>query len=172
MIQKEIQVIAAAYFKLLKCIDWADPVFVSGIREGKNKFLSNAWLSRAKANKYHKTNWISQDALAQIESGDYTDLVFEHLVPKQKYIQDPCERLAMEGRLTLDYVIDLLSKYWHMATITKEEDSKLSRRSLPDDWDGSDIHVRYKNACISNLIPNPYFKKSIGRVAKRVPESD
>ena len=154
--EDKILSIAAAYHKLLTRIDWSDPIFISGIREGKNKFLSNAWLSHTRSNKYHKTNWISVDALSKIKSNDYSLLVFEHLVPKQKYIQDPCERLAMENQLTLPFVVELLSRYWHMATITKQEDDRLLRRSAPVNWDCQDIHARYKLADIE-LIPNPYF---------------
>jgi hypothetical protein len=39
------QQIAEAYCKLLNSIDWSDKLLVARVREGLNKFLSNAFLS-------------------------------------------------------------------------------------------------------------------------------
>lgn len=120
--------LACAYFKLLSSIDWEDPVLVSGLREGLNKFLSNAHLASFRGhNKYYKTHFVSQRALHQLESTLRVGLVWEHLVPKKPYIQEPCERQARERTLTLDFIRDQLQKFWHLATVTVEEDRLLSR---------------------------------------------
>jgi len=89
---------------------------------------------------------------------DYAGLVFEHLVPKSRYIQEPCERLAKDDKekLTVEFIEGLLRRYWHLATITKDEDELLSRNAMPDDWDGEDIRARYKRVGI-DLIENPQF---------------
>jgi hypothetical protein len=70
--------LALAYYKLLTRIDWDDEVFIAGIREGLNKFLSNVYIKylfRGR-HKHHKTQFASENALAQMDVGDYTDLVF------------------------------------------------------------------------------------------------
>jgi len=148
--------IASAYHSFLTSVAWDNPLYVKAITEGKNKFLSNAWLSLSKSSKYHKAEFITKSALAKIENGDYKNLVFEHMIPKQKFIQKPCEELAKKGELTLEFVEDILTRYWHLATITKEEDSMLDRLSIPSDWDKKDIFIRYKIAQI-DLIENPYY---------------
>ncbi len=86
--------LARAYFKLLSSIDWDDRLLVDGLREGLNKFLSNAHLVSFRGRKYHKTHFISESALHQLTSGLHNGLVWEHLVPKALYIQGPCESEA------------------------------------------------------------------------------
>lgn len=81
--------------------------------------------------------------------------MFEHLVPKSAYIQKPCEILAAKGLLTVEHVEDLLTRYWKLATITREEDRKLHSRKMPEDWDLCDVFARYKAAGIK-LVPNQY----------------
>ncbi len=151
------QVLAQAYYKLLNHLDWQDEVLISGIREGLNKFLSNAYLKQHPSScKYHKSQWVSPEALKQLNQGNHTDLVFEHMVPKKKYIQEPCEHLAASRRLTEEKIVELLETYWHIATITKQQDKLLSRSSMPDDWDGINVLSRYEIAGIQ-LVNNPYF---------------
>ncbi|EWG99928.1 hypothetical protein [Halomonas sp. BC04] len=154
-----LQHLANAYFKVLSSTDWTDPVVVSGLREGLNKFLSNAHLALFKGeNKYHKTHWTSQGALEQLERRDHRDLVWEHLVPKTRYIQGPCERSARQGTLTPEFIEELLEKYWHLATITKQEDRTLHPLQMPNEWDMENIRARYEAVGIK-LIPNPFFTK-------------
>lgn len=149
--------LAEAYCKLLRSIDWSDELVVAGIREGLNKFLSNAFLSMfPSVHKYHRTHLISRNALRQVETKNYRRLVYEHLVPKTNYIQRPCEERAIRGDLTVDSIEDLLRRYWRVATITKAEDERLHRRGMPTDWDGVNVLARYEAAGIK-LIPNPYF---------------
>jgi hypothetical protein len=50
----------------------------------------------------------------------------------------------------------LLNRYWHLATVTKEEDNLLNRKTMPDDWDGEDFLARYKQIDIE-LRKNRFF---------------
>jgi hypothetical protein len=149
--------LAEAYYKLLTAIDWNDEILVKGLREGLNKFLSNAFASQfPKKHKHHKTHKISRAAKKQLDAKKYVGLRYEHLVPKQKYIQGPCEELAKRGELTVEYIVQLLDKYWFVATITKEEDDRLRRTSMHTGWDEENIFDRYEFAGIE-LLDNTYF---------------
>lgn len=149
--------LARAYYKLLTAIDWQDELLLAGLREGLNKFLSNAYLYYFRGvSKYHKTHFVSSRALEQLQQKDYRDLVFEHLVPKRNHLQRLCEDRAAAGSLTIDYIETLLKRYWRLATITKEEDSSLRKYNMPDDWDGKAVFGRYKAVGIE-LVENPFF---------------
>jgi len=153
------EVLATAYFKLLSSIDWKDPILVSGLREGLNKFLSNAHLASFRGrNKYHKTHFVSGAALQRLDSGSQSGLIWEHLVPKASYIQTPCEREAEAGRLTVDFIRDRLHKFWYLATVTIEEDRLLARVRMPEGWDGRNVLARYEEKGLT-LIPNPFFER-------------
>jgi hypothetical protein len=148
---------ASAYYKLLTRIDWQDQAFVAGIREGLNKFLTCVYLRHSfqGKKKHHTTHYVSADALECLQVGEYSDLVFEHTVPKQQYIQEPCEERARSGDLTVEYIERLLMRYWRLASVTKAEDFRLPPR-MPDGWDGNDCFARYEIAGIV-LMPNPFF---------------
>lgn len=153
--------LSKAYFKLLMAIDWSDAVILGGIREGLNKFISNAFLAHHKGkNKYHKSHFVSLSALEKLKNKDHKDLIFEHIVPKKKYIQDPCENMAKAGTLTVDFIEERLNLYWKLATITKDEDQRLNMFSMPPDWDGKNVFARYASAGIE-LVKNPFFSKTI-----------
>jgi len=89
---------------------------------------------------------ISEAALKQLDEKNYHELVYEHLVPKQEYIQKPCEDLARNGELTVEFALQALNKYWQIATVTTAEDSRLERTKMPNGWDMEDIYARYKLA--------------------------
>lgn len=150
--------IAEAYYKLLTSLDWSDDILIGGIKEGLNKFLSNCFV-KTMPGRYleYKSHYITPAALAQVEAGDNNRLIYEHMVPKGKYIQKPCEELAKEGKLTIEFIEQKLNAYWHLATVTVEEDRKLDMYKMPADWDGKDIFGRYKDAGV-DLIENPLFK--------------
>ncbi len=156
---------AEAYTKLLSWIPWDDQVLVRGIREGLNKFLSNAYLKSLPGKKHQKTLFASSIADEQIRRGDFDDLVFEHLVPKEKIIQGPCEAKARERQLKAEFVYDLLCKYWVTATITKIEDDLLPGREMPFGWDRIDVFARYKQSGIL-LVPNPLADKLVPKNAQ------
>lgn len=152
-----LQRLATAYFKVLSSVDWGDPLVIAGMREGLNKFLSNAHLALFNGgNKYHKTHWVSANALDRLHRRQHGGLVWEHLVPKTVYIQEPCERCARDGELNREFISDRLGKYWHLATITKDEDQELHPTQMPDGWDKVNVHARYEAAGIK-LLPNPFF---------------
>lgn len=149
--------LADAYYKLLSLVDWQDNLLVAGLKEGLNKFLSNAFISLYPGiHKYHRTHFVSHAALTRLCAGEYHGLIYEHLVPKSRYIQQPCQELAKAGKLMVQDVEALLGRYWRLATVTELEDQSLQRTNTPDTWDGTNVLARYEAVGIE-LIPNPYF---------------
>jgi hypothetical protein len=152
-------IMAERYALLLNSIPWHDEYYVEAMQEGLNKFLSNLHLYLyGRRNKYHKTHFISLAALSKIQSDDYKGLVFEHMVPKDAYIQKPCEVLAQQATINVELILDLLDRYWSIATITAEEDQKINKNEMPDGWDGSNVFYRYEQAGIM-LIRIPYAQE-------------
>jgi hypothetical protein len=149
---------AEAYFSILTAVDWTSADSVIGLREGLNKFLSNVYLKAVLrgTKKHHCTHMISLDALALVKAGKGENLVFEHVVPKDAYIQKPCEARAVEGVLTVEFIEDLLKSYWRIASVTSEEAGRLHARRMPEGWDGIEVLARYHAAGI-DLVPNPFF---------------
>ncbi|MCG9084270.1 hypothetical protein [Laribacter hongkongensis] len=150
--------LARAFAYLLNSIDWSDPVVVAGIKEGVGKFLSNASIYLEPGSKYSQGDYYSAGAIAAIKNNVNSDLIYEHIVPKAKYIQNPCiekARSSTEG-VSYEFVFDLVCKYWKIAIITKDEDKKLTEAKLgikmPDGWDGVNVLARYEEVGIS-LIP-------------------
>lgn len=173
MSRSNLEKVATSYVKLLNSIDWSDRVLVSGISEGLNKFLSNAVLKLRSGQKYHQGDFYSMRAVAKIRSEDFSGLVFEHMIPKDKYIQKVCEEKAAAGLLDLDFTVKLLQKYWHIAVITKEEDALLISRHMPDGWDGVNVFQRYYNKGI-NLISSPFVEPAEiwDKLKRRIDGSD
>jgi len=153
---RSLEKIAKSYVKLLNLIDWSDPLLVAGIKEGLNKFLSNAFLKEHPNSKYLQGDFYTLNAIQKIKSSDFSGLVYEHMVPKGAYIQKVCEQKAAEGSLDYDFVVDLLNKYWKIAVVTKDEDRLLLTKRMPNNWDGVNIFYRYHKANIC-LINNPFI---------------
>ena len=139
---------AEAYYKFLMSIDWDDELFVEGIKEGKTKFLSNMMVNSKKGVRHLYGDYYTPASLEKVKNKDYKGLVFEHIVPKTKYILKPCEERSKNGTLTIDFIEDLLNRYYKIAVVTVEEDKKLNRNSMPKDWDGINIFSRYEEAQI------------------------
>jgi hypothetical protein len=152
--------IAKSYFKLLSSLDWEDDILITGLREGLTKFLSNAFLKSNGVNKYYQGDFYTYSALDLIEKGTTSGLVYEHMIPKSRYIQKPCEERAQKKSLDEDYVIELLNRYWKIAIVTKEEDEKLTRSKMPDEWDEVDIRLRYTNAGIDLVSREKALEKT------------
>jgi hypothetical protein len=152
MNKDQLLLISKAYYKFLKSIDWKDEILQLGLHEGLLKFLSNAYLGINETNKYFLGDYYSKNAIRKINAKDFSGLIFEHMVPKQEYIQNPCIEKAKNNLLTEKYIIDLMKMYWKIAVITKIENSKLASRKMPDTWDGRNIFCRYENAKVK-LIP-------------------
>jgi hypothetical protein len=83
-------------------------------------------------------------------AGDRKDLIFENVVPKHPFVQEPCQRLARDRHLTVEFVRSLLQKYWVLATVTAPEERQLARQ-MPAEWGGQDVLVRYAAAQIDLL---------------------
>lgn len=149
-----LQKIAKSYHKLLTSIDWKDEILTTGLKEGLNKFLSNAFLSLNSGSKYMQGDFYSKDAITKVKNNDFTNLIYEHMVPKNRYIQKPCQEKAKKEELTIEFIVDLLNKYWKIAVITKDEDKSLSTRSMPKYWDKENIFLRYQESDIK-LIQTP-----------------
>ena len=155
-----IEKLAKTYLEFLKSIKWDNELYLKGINEGKNKFLSNAHLHLC-GDKYEISNYHSKEALFLLNNQTGIDnsgkLVFEHMVPKTKYIQKPCEEMAKSGELTYNFIYDLLEKYWFIATITKEEEKLLkTSKVMPTDWGKIGHIARYEKTKIQ-LIQNPMW---------------
>ncbi|MCK9467316.1 MAG: hypothetical protein M0P94_03230 [Candidatus Absconditabacterales bacterium] len=156
MKKENIRIIATSYYKLLYSIDWDDNIMVNGLKEGLNKFLSNAILSLSTESKYLQGDYYSAEAITKINNKDFTNLVYEHMVPKNKYIQKICQDKAKDKTLDIVFIVDLLNKYWKIAVITKDEDKQLISRSMPENWDKENIFLRYQEVKIQ-LIFNPFL---------------
>lgn len=143
--------VATSYCNFLRSLDWSDELLVAGLREGLNKFLSNAFIHLVNAEtgrkKYQQADWISVTAKQRMESREKSGFVYEHMIPKRIYIQKPCEVAAKSGALNVEFVEDLLDRYWHIAVVTQDEDKALAdkglRNRMPKCWDGVDIFARY-----------------------------
>ena len=151
---------AETYYDFLMVIDWDNPLFVEGIKEGKTKFLSNMMVNSKKGSRHLYGDYYTHTSLEKVRNRDFTGLVFEHIVPKTKYIIKPCEERAKNGTLTVDFIEDLLNRYYKVAVVTVEEDKRLNRNSMPPDWDGVNIFGRYEEAKIEliekNLLTNDF----------------
>lgn len=157
--EETIKRMAEAYYSLLitnsELLSSNQDVF-NGIKEGLNKFLSILCINLRGKYKAQAVEYISPKALEYLIKGNTKDLIYEHMVPKEKYIQGPClEAVKNRSPLSLTQIHELLNRYWHIAIITIDEDKLLNslklRKHMPENWDGIDILARYKMANI-NLI--------------------
>ena len=146
-----IDKISRAYFKLLTSIDWNDSILIYGLREGLDKFLSNAFIKEYGVRKYMSGDYYSAKALKRVKRKNYTNLVYEHMIPKKVYIQIDCEKQARNGELTVEYIKAKLHSFWHIAIVLKEEEKLLNRTKMPDNWDEKDILSRYSEKGIELL---------------------
>ena len=143
--------LALAYAAFLKAL-YAAPVpqdtlaqelYQCGTRHAdcRGHFLSNAYLSLYDK-FYTGAEWTFHSAASRKKGAT---LRFEHIVPKQKYIQSECEKAAQDGQPPDAGMISaLLKKYWYVAVITAEEERRLARSSMPEGWDREDIFARYR----------------------------
>lgn len=154
-----LMILARNYTSFLTVLEWQNSIFVKGLAETRRKALSGFYMAQMEGVwKYHQTNYVSQGALELLHAGSRRPqglLCYEHIIPSRQYIVEPCEKAAREGTLTKEFVLDLLRRYWWLATILKEEDRLLSMRTMPAAWDGDAIFSRYSAAGIK-LVENPY----------------
>jgi len=164
-----IEILADKYVMFLNSLHYDDEFFMVGIREGKNKFFANLHIHLAIKNvrqinknidkKHYSTDFVTPDALEVLKGNSNAKLTYEHLVPKKKYIQDPCEKKAKEGKLTFDFAKGILNRYLWTATVTKMEDERLLRSTMPDGWDEANIQSRYEYAGIELLSHDKFYQK-------------
>jgi len=153
-----ISKLADVYFEFLNSINWDNQLLLNGLKEGKNKFLSNVYLHLCRG-KHSIVNYHSISALEiyNNSSGNLTKglLVFEHMIPKEKYIQKPCEeiiQMEISPELKREKIHDLLDRYWHIASITTQEDKSLKhKKTMPENWDGLNIFARYETINIVTI---------------------
>lgn len=145
-----IKILSEKYYIFLQSVLFEDELYMKGIGEGKRKFLANLHiylttkdLPKGKKEKRYSTDFVTPAALDVLKTGSTKGLVYEHLVPKSKYIQNVCEEKAKAGELTIDFVYEVLNLYLWTATVTEDEDKKLSTRTMPEDWDQTNIKFRY-----------------------------
>jgi hypothetical protein len=103
--------------------------------------------------KYSMTDFITPKALLTLHQKDKTKLIFEHLVPKNLYL-NKLVGIAEQGTLTYDEIYNALAKYYYTCTVTKEEDYLLPPTKMQDDWDEQNPFYRYQLAGIE-FIDNP-----------------
>lgn len=147
------RIIAEQYYEFLLTLKGKSEMYLSGIREGKNKFLSNMYgAGLVGKKKYMNAQYTSKAAKEHILNPPKGKLVFEHVVPKQKFIQKPLEEAQ---DLTVEMIHELLNKFYVTAVVTKEEDRKL-RKSLKQEDFAKNIFSRYEG--VVELEVNPHFK--------------
>jgi hypothetical protein len=151
-----IEQLSKLYFKFLNSIDWTDEIYLRGINEGRNKFLSNTYLNLCHG-KHSITNFQSMKALNIVQSsmgsGIKGRLIFEHMIPKEKYIQKPCEEIIRVQDISDSdkqaKIKEILTKYWFIASISVEEDKSIRyKRTMPPNWDGVSLTDRYDDVGI------------------------
>ena len=76
----------------------------------------------------------------------------EHVVPQMEIVN----MLMDMAPLTKGKVADLLTKYFRVLLVTKDEHIRLNasglRSKMPPDWDGEDIWARYKAVGIERAL--------------------
>lgn len=156
-----VKTMAETYYKYLQSLDFDNEYFMAGANEGKRKFLANLHIHLIKKSqpvgwkdRRYFTDYVTKDALEILKRKSANDLVYEHMVPKTKYIQDVCELKAKDNSLTLEFVQELLDKYLWTATVTKAEDRILNKLSMPGGWDLQNIMARYEEAGIELIVHN------------------
>lgn len=160
--RKELIVrLAKAYYNVLNVLGLTlnEPDIEYGLKEGLNKFLSNVSIRIQGKYNIYSTDYVSEKALLQLQKKDKSNLIYEHMIPKNLYIQRPCIEAAKAGKCyTLFEIENLLNKYWYIALITKEENNILNslklRTKMPKNWDGKNIFARYECAKISLISTN------------------
>lgn len=79
------------------------------------------------------------------------------MVPKYEYIEKEIQEMTLDNKLDLKKIEKLVSEYYYLALILKDEDRKLSKNKMPEDWNREDFYSRYEKAGIE-LINNPLYE--------------
>lgn len=103
--------------------------------------------------KYSMTDFITPQALLILQHKERVKLIFEHMIPKNLYINMLVNK-AQQGILTYDEIYNVLMKYYYTCTVTVNEDNSLPSTKMQDGWDGQNAFYRYQLAGIE-FIDNP-----------------
>lgn len=164
MLRKPILYILAEryhnYLGVLRDLKEKDELAFYGERRGLSGYLSNLFGDLQK--KFGFKDCLAPKSLkflTEESEGKIPIRIGEHVVPKQKYIQDVAEEAAFSGNpMSVDDLYKLLEERWWICRVTKEEDNKMNGKlvtSMGDDWDGKDWWWRYRKTKIE--IPG-WFK--------------
>ncbi len=108
-------------------------------------------------------DFMSSEAWKELKKNGLRDengnckFTYEHMVPKYEYIEKEIQEMALNNQLDLKKIEELVSKYYYLALILIEEDKKLSRKMMPENWNREDFYSRYEKAGI-DLINNPLYE--------------
>ncbi|MEK4486917.1 hypothetical protein MHH81_15315 [Psychrobacillus sp. FSL H8-0484] len=103
--------------------------------------------------KYSMTDFITPAALHILQQKEKAKLIFEHIVPKNLYLNMLVKK-AQEGILNYDEIYNVLMKYYYTCTVTEEEDYLLPSTKMQEDWDGHNPFYRYQLVGIE-FLENP-----------------
>lgn len=153
-----MRILAENYYFFLKNLPFENDIYLEGMGEARNKFLANLhititkkYLPKKRKDWRYTTDYISVRALELLKRGTWNsgELIYEHMVPKTRYIKEVCEKQAKTGEISPEHIYQLLIKYFWTATIHGEENKLLSKSMMPNDWDGENIFARYNSAKIT-----------------------
>lgn len=152
-----MRIYADNYYYFLRSLPYDNEIYMKGMGEARTKFLANLHITTTKEylpkgykNWRYTTDYVSEKALELLKKRQWGrgELVYEHIVPKTKYIKEACENAAQNGELSPDFIYHLLMRYYWTATIHKTEDNLLIKNTMPKEWDEVNIFARYDEANI------------------------
>lgn len=107
-------------------------------------------------NNIDRADYITSEALSQINEGNNKNLVFEHMIPKISYFNIVVKK-SKANLLTETELSNLLKNNYWSCIVTKNEDAKLGKEyksKMPHDWDKIDIFARYTKVGIIDINAN------------------
>lgn len=98
--------------------------------------------------KHSMSDYITPAAKEHFLAGEISKrLIFEHMVPKNLYIQEIAQS-TKTGELSEEVIFEILSKYYYVCTVSVEEDKILPSIKMDKDWDGKNPFHRYEKVGI------------------------
>lgn len=150
-----MRILADNYYIFLRSLPFENDIYMEGMGEARIKFLANLhititkkYLPKKRKDRRYTTDYISHMALELLKRSSWSsgELIYEHMVPKTRYVKEVCEKKAKSGEISAEFIFQLLMKYFWTATIHKKENKLLSKSMMPLDWDGENIFARYNSA--------------------------
>ncbi|WP_379968303.1 hypothetical protein [Ectobacillus sp. sgz5001026] len=98
-----MSILADNYYYFLKGLPFDNKLYMNGMGEARRKFLANLhitvlkeYLPKGYKDWRYSTDYVSDKALELLKqkNWDKNELIYEHMVPKAKYIKDECEKAA------------------------------------------------------------------------------